>query len=785
MSSQIHGNPPVAQACVSREPISWISLIRTARVSYGFLALVAAGLLLPGQMRDMLAALTDSSNVPAIIAFPFFLAVFGITCWYWGRAAISARFDLPDTKKSWDQIVEEGQQGKRPAIERSPLHLVPQAPIPIAGLIGLWLAFRSGAYVLGTVSLVFLVALWWFINQRRTIRDALRKWANRPSLDEDLPLSEDPKLRSTTSLSEWSKLIAFRLAKLMERAPFGPGTAKTILGVSLTIFVVSALSSFFPAARSDDPRNWIWTLFQGPTPVLLGCALMIGPLTAMAFVADGWRPTINIGDAPIGLSRPPVMSVLALISGMVPLIFTLHSIRTLPGAPAQRSTLQERWNDWKAACGDEDTRPIIVAISGGASRAGLWGAAVLAEVEKRAAGQNAALFAISSVSGGSLGAAAYMGVRASETDQIGGPHACQMTRASMDSFSTFAQQLGAADEVGPLLSGYLFSDVPRSLLGWLPALLGADLAGGDRGAAIERSFEANARVAARDAKITTTSFDEPFLSLAAKKTLPLWIANGTERDTGSRALTIAINSRERPTPNGQPNKINPWPFRGASDVLAQLGTDVPISTAINNTARFPFLEPAGKLLTNTTGKTGVSLIDGGYFDNSGLETALELAAWLELQRAKPIVVVASGDGEGDGIEVKTSKIQPESIVRCGSPAYSPEKPRSAADVYEGVAPLIGLNQVRVGHVDILLRRAADQYCQKGSQSFFHFYLPGRGTESVPLNWVLSKTMACHIWRSASGTSTPACAAALGGKDDAFIDANLAEAASLAKALQPR
>jgi hypothetical protein len=57
------------------------------------------------------------------------------------------------------------------------------------------------------------------------------------------------------------------------------------------------------------------------------------------------------------------------------------------------------------------------------------------------------------------------------------------------------------------------------------------------------------------------------------------------------------------------------------------GLDVSLSTAVSLSARFPWLTPAGSLTTDCreTGAPPESrLVDGGYFDNSGVDTALDV-----------------------------------------------------------------------------------------------------------------------------------------------------------------
>jgi hypothetical protein len=320
--------------------------------------------------------------------------------------------------------------------------------------------------------------------------------------------------------------------------------------------------------------------------------------------------------------------------------------------------------------------------------------------------------------------------------------------------------LGAADAIGPLLAGVVLSDVPRSLFGWLPAALGAPMRGGDRAAAVERAFEANAVRAARKAGLAAVPLGAPYLSLAGPG-LPLWIGVATEQETGGPVLVVPV----------QGGGDTEWPFDGAADLLAQLGADIPISTAINVTARFPFLEPVGVAPSRRFAHEGLELIDGGYYDQSGLETAMELADWLRQQGADPILIAATGSGYGNGLEARAVHAPSDDIVRCGAGEFRPDQPPMAGIAADFLAPFAGLYQVRAGHVDKLLRRARAGWCAP-QQRFFHFYLGARGADPVPLNWVLSRPMADHVWRSA-GLGDAGDEA-----DDIFVRANSCEAARL-------
>jgi hypothetical protein len=427
--------------------------------------------------------------------------------------------------------------------------------------------------------------------------------------------------------------------------------------------------------------------------------------------------------------------------------------------------LAAHWSEWQMACGAR-TRPVVVAISGGAARAALWGAAVLAEIDRQAAGQDAAVFAVSTVSGGSLGAASYLSVRAVAPPGVAGDAAgCRLAPEMQGPFKAYAEELGAGDAIGPLLAGFVLSDVPRGLIGWAPALFGAPMRGGDRAAALERAFEANAERAARHAGLRPVPLDAPYLSLAGPS-MPLWIGLATERDTGGRVLVTPVRG------DGQA-----WPFEGAADLLAQLRADIPISTAVNATGRFPFLEPSGVAPPPHPTQAGLALIDGGYYDQSGLETALELADWLRRQGAAPIVVAATGSGYGNGLGAHGTRSPSDDIVRCGAAEFRPEQPPTTEMAADVLAPLVGLNQARAGHVDAVLRRARAAWCGGPTQGFFHFYLGARGEEPVPLNWVLSRQMADHVWLSAGH------GAAGDEGDDVFVRTNRQEAQRLEAAFE--
>ena len=179
-----------------------------------------------------------------------------------------------------------------------------------------------------------------------------------------------------------------------------PGTARTISAAPCC----SAISSAFVAVMLLDPflvADWL--------PRAWCVSLVLG----------GWLPLLAwlsiIGRR---LRAPLIVGTFAALSILVVMVGDNHDVRLRAaerGADT-RVPLDQALADWMTANGcaaaiADCPRPVIIAAAGGASRAGFFVASVVGELLDKAPrhGLDAAtvrnrLFAISSVSGGSLGA---------------------------------------------------------------------------------------------------------------------------------------------------------------------------------------------------------------------------------------------------------------------------------------------------------------------------------------------------------------------------------------------
>ena len=212
---------------------------------------------------------------------------------------------------------------------------------------------------------------------------------------------------------------------------------------------------------------------------------------------------------------------------------------------------------------DENERVpmVVVATAGGGIRAAYWTAVVLEKLKKDLgpAGLRPYLFAISGVSGGSVGATAFDAALA-KSDESG----CGETCAPATDFLT-------EDFLAPTLASGIFKDLPASFL--------PDLWQDDRGAALEEGFEhASDGLLAR-----------PFLSLfpyggqpSQTPWRPILLLNGTHEESGKRIVASHV-------------LVERNVFIDALDGLHVLERDVRASTAAHNSARFSYISPAGNL----------------------------------------------------------------------------------------------------------------------------------------------------------------------------------------------
>ena len=269
---------------------------------------------------------------------------------------------------------------------------------------------------------------------------------------------------------------------------------------------------------------------------------------------------------------------------------------------------------------------VLVATAGGASRAAYWTGTVLRALDNRSNGQfSDHVFAISSVSGGALGAIGYAAWLADRPmDSEAQPDAAH---ARLNFVQTSSDRTISARPSAPCCSRIMIQRFLPSPL--LP----------DRAASLEEAFELGWQQSAEQCKQQPcpkpTRFADEYTKIWSKSRLhedgdrwvPIVLANGTHVESGKRIITAPV-------------QIEPSVFEDTYDFYKLAPAPIRASTAVLNSARFTVVSPPGRLVRDGVTITG-RIIDGGYFENGGMETVYDLARYLRraMQPQRPIIIV--------------------------------------------------------------------------------------------------------------------------------------------------
>jgi hypothetical protein len=386
------------------------------------------------------------------------------------------------------------------------------------------------------------------------------------------------------------------------------------------------------------------------------------------------------------------------------------------GGSAHRPDIAAYSADWAAqAPMVAGKRPmVIVATAGGGIRAGYWTAAVLGALTDAYPEFRKSLYAISAVSGGSVGAAVYAGglQAAGQACENSGESGCltgKLTSALSGEF------------LAPTVASMLYPDLAQRLL---PVRLLPDRAG-----ALEEAWQARWD---QVEGLGGAGLDTPLSTLVGQTQQgwqPALLLNSTHVESGKRVIASNIkleNSDDQ--------------FQDAVDLIRLLGDkDVRLGTAALNSARFTYVSPPGTLpcgLWQTPCNGHV--VDGGYFENFGAVTALQALRAADSQWEKsgksnairPIVILISND-------VNLVRDKDRKVRRVIEEQNQPAELPNDRFAMESLGPVYALLHVRDARgilaAKALWKRAGDD----GSR--FHFSMDlDEGVPEPALGWVLSR-----------------------------------------------
>lgn len=293
----------------------------------------------------------------------------------------------------------------------------------------------------------------------------------------------------------------------------------------------------------------------------------------------------------VNFRRSPAFLVVA---GYILLASTCNNnnaIRTFEGPLPQREGIAENFSRWVSSRMDTQDSIVhiyLIAAEGGGIRAANWTALVLKELNQKQPGFMKQVYAISGVSGGGVGASFYL---AYLRDSLAG---------ELDGQANFNEAI-SEDFLSDLTAAFIFHDN-------LQRLIPVPIMRLSRNRKLEDSWGWSFQQ-----HMKSQTMDKSFLNLWKQDSslqIPNIFLNGLLAETGQKAIVSNI-------------ALNDTIFLDDVDVMNSLGKDIPLKTAASLCARFPLITSGGLIKTDSSTKGHI--LDGGYKENSGIETAWQLA----------------------------------------------------------------------------------------------------------------------------------------------------------------
>ncbi|MGJ7500611.1 hypothetical protein ACSFBF_09645 [Variovorax sp. ZT5P49] len=553
----------------------------------------------------------------------------------------------------------------------------------------------------------------------------------------------------------------------VQTASYLIGGSFVVIAVAMFVFFVSrrkifrlGKSSTLPlrAPLPTETRLVLW--WSTGALLMLSVIFTLVPLAGPRVIGSAAAPALAV--AVINLIGTFLLTYLPMKRGIPSLAIVVvawavlagflndnHTLRDAPDAKypaADRPDLREALKTWLTAQGVTENKSrtgpdrvypiIIVASEGGGIRAAYWTAAVLDKLhaprppEQSTFDASRHVFALSGVSGGSLGLASWLAVRRGNLC----PPPPSVEPPSYP--PTTAPLALSRDFLSPALVGLFYYDLAQSFWPWPYPWF-------DRSRGLEEGWQrAHSQVPGRPFEHTLGALYE------GCPQLPLLFMNTTVVETGQRGIMAPVSLEFiKSAPEPAPDASAQW-GRDVVDLMDRKWTTStqPLSGLVHHSARFPIVSPPGSV-ESSNGREGrqqedrteafrrhhqphtrMRLVDGGYFDNSGVQTALDL--FLALKGLKdvvpgvqlrPVLLVVSNSGaaDPDGASQVEKKLEPSA-------------PRL---LHDSLSPLRALVGVRDSHTRIMLAEAQERF---GADNVIKIPMPLNAKGADPaLGWSLS------------------------------------------------
>ena len=492
--------------------------------------------------------------------------------------------------------------------------------------------------------------------------------------------------------------VPAKINRLLRRAPEEPPLEFSVSGITRALLVVFAAS---------------WALFVlfVVSPVWLPQG--IGTLAIVLFAWSAWLVFGNfvLTSMPRMNHAPTLFLVLFVWAVAISSLNDNHRVREAQGASVVPRELKvgehfEKWISARERARDPKKRypVVIVAAEGGGIRAAYWTATLLAAIQEKEPRFARHVYAISGVSGGSVGALVFDALLA-QAPGAGG-RLCDAGGRAEKSLELCAAHVLGEDFLSPALAAFLFPDLVQRFLPFPVERF-------DRARALEASWEEAWRT-----RMGNDRLAEPFDALWKGERayrIPSLLLNATWVETGKRMIASNL-------------AVDAGIFNDTADVFSFIDYPIPASTAAHLSARFTYVSPAGSLRKRSEKAIAAHIVDGAYFENSGTTTALDVLAALFERRERldlDFIVVYVNNDPGEP-EISTAE---------------PARPAPLRWLTELMSPIDALFNTRVArgtYSQSLTKEFVEANAPGGDKRrrYYHFGLK-QEKFAPPLGWFLS------------------------------------------------
>jgi hypothetical protein len=467
--------------------------------------------------------------------------------------------------------------------------------------------------------------------------------------------------------------------------------------------------------------------FEGGRYAMVVTAITFGPLAVLLLFAALWIPFGSWLVYRSHTTRLPLFLILLVLA----IAFSAfdwndnHVVRHRD-APGQLKPMDvnEGFTKWLTNRCDKEAYktkgqpyPVfIVSAEGGGLRAGYFASLVLTRLQDENPAFAHHIFAISGVSGGSLGGAVFAALAQKYVKHDaatpcnfsveGLPEMAKDKKTGRPNLRTLNDEILGHDVLSPILASLLYPDLLQRFLPYPFERF-------DRGRAAEDALAYYWRKATGGDEFTKNYLlSDLYKSGFDTGSTPALFLNTTQVETGEQLVVSSLN------PEGPDEKRN-HRLNGLNS-LADLDStlSVPLVSAAYMSARFPVVAPAGYLRPKGT---KVRFVDGGYFENSGTATVFDLLSALKLDEAVnkaetdiQIIVIRIGSNPPElDVHPCRDEAAADRDDRCGQ-AELQYRSHGLGEILSPIFAVVNAGTAR-GNLSVLgLRTAREQLSEQGT-----------------------------------------------------------------------